>query len=46
MFLLVKESFVIDQKLILNLILPNMKLFASIEYKDKPNGIPRILETL
>jgi hypothetical protein len=43
-FLPTNKSFVVDQKLNLCAMLPNMKLFALIKSKDKPNGVSKDLE--
>jgi len=43
-FLPIKQSFVVDQKLNLCAILPNMKFHTSIKSKDKPNGVSKNLE--
>ncbi len=43
-FLPTKESFVVDQKLNLCSMLPNMKFFTSTKSKDKPNGVSRNFE--
>ncbi len=43
-FLPIKQSFVVDQKLNLCAILPNMKFLSSTKSKDKPNGVSKNLE--
>ncbi len=40
----IKQSFVVDQKLNLCAILPNMKFLTSTKFKDKPNGVSKNLE--